>query len=234
MVRVFVFLYNMNFHIITIFPEVLQSYFDSSILGRAQKKKLINIKYYNPRDFVKDKHKTVDDRPFGGGAGMVMMAEPIVKAVKKAIRKKKNAKIKIVLFAPAGKLFTQKNAIEWSKKYIDVVLICGRYEGIDERIVKIIKDELGVKVEKVSVGDFVLTGGEVPAEVVVDAVSRQIPGVLGKQSSLEEESGLGVPAYTRPAEIKTKNKTYKVPKVLLSGDHKKIEEWRLKHSLNMI
>ncbi len=208
----------MTFHIITIFPDILRSYVDESILARAQKKKLINIKVYNPRDFTKDKHRSVDDKPYGGGPGMVMQAEPILKAVAKARGRKKN--VKVIMFSPGGKQFTNKYAENLSKKYKDIILIAGRYEGIDSRVKK------ALRAEEVSIGPYVLTGGEVPAMVVVDAISRQIPGVLGHAESLEEKRVASSEMYTRPETIKYKGKNYKVPKVLLSGDHKKIEEWR--------
>lgn len=146
---------------------------------------------------------------------MVMMTEPILKAVPKI-------KSKIILLSPKGKQFNQKMARDWAKKYKDIVLISGHYEGIDERVAKILK------AEKISVGPYVLTGGELAAAIIVDAVSRHIPGVLGKEESLEEKRGIGIPVYTRPEVFKYKNKTYCVPKVLLSGHHKKIEEWRKK------
>ncbi len=208
----------MTFHIITIFPEIVRSYVDESILARAQKKKLINIKVYNPRDFTKDKHRSVDDKTYGGGPGMVMQAEPILRAVAKARGRKKN--IKVIMFSPGGKQFTNVYAETLSKKYKDVILIAGRYEGIDTRVKK------ALRAEEVSIGPYVLTGGEVPAMVVVDAVSRQIPGVLGHVESLEEKRTASSEMYTRPEVIKHKGKNYKVPEVLLSGDHKKIEEWR--------
>ncbi len=208
----------MTFHIITIFPEMFRSYVDESILARAQKKKLINIKVYNPRDFTKDKHRSVDDKPYGGGPGMVMQAEPILKAALKARGRKKN--VKVIMFSPSGKQFTNAYARALNKKYKDVILISGRYEGIDSRVKK------ALRAEEVSIGPYVLTGGEVPAMIVVDAVSRQIPGVLGHAESLEEKRVASSEMYTRPEVIKHKGKNYKVPKVLLSGDHKRIEEWR--------
>lgn len=208
----------MKFHIITIFPEAIESYFNSSILKRARENKLLEAKFYNPRDFAKDKHKTVDDRQFGGGPGMVMKAEPIIKTADKILKKAKNPKI--VVFSPAGKQFTQKTAKNWAKKYKDIILISARYEGIDARVKK------ALKAEEISIGSYVLTGGELPAAVVVDAISRHIPGALGKAESLEEKRGIGIPVYTRPEVFEYKNKKYRAPKILLSGDHKKIEEWK--------
>lgn len=215
----------MRFHIITIFPDIFDSYLNESIVGRAIKNKHISIKFYNPRDFIKapkNNYRPVDDRPYGGGPGMVMRAEPVVHAVAKALStvKGKNKKIKIINFSPSGKKFITDYAKNSVKKYTDIILICGRYEGVDARVKKIFK------AEDVSVGDYVLTGGELPAMILIDSISRQIKGVLGKYESLEEERVSTGEVYTRPEILKYKNKNYKVPKVLLSGDHKKIEEWK--------
>jgi len=201
---------------------------------RAQKLGKIKINIINLRDFTEDRHKTVDDTPYGGGPGMVFKLEPFVKAITSL--KLKKEKVKIILFSVSGKQFNSKMAAEWSKKYDHFIFICGHYEGIDERIKNIIKN-LKLKIENLSIGPYVLTGGELPAMVVIDAVSRHIPGVLGKYESLEEKRfGAGVPVYTRPevfvypsSKQNKKNKKYAVPKVLLSGNHKKIEEWRKKH-----
>lgn len=209
----------MVFHLITIFPEALKSYIDSSILKRAQKNKLIKIKFYNPRDYAKDKHKITDNRSYGGGAGMVMKVEPIVKAIKTI----KTNRVKIIMFSPAGKQFDQKTARQWAKRYKDIVMISGHYEGIDERVKKILK------AQEISIGPYVLTGGELAAGIIIDAVSRHIPGVLGKRESLEENRGIGIPVYTRPEIFEWRGKKYRVPKVLLSGHHKKIEEWKKKN-----
>jgi len=206
----------MVFHIITIFPEMFDSYLSESILARAQKGKKIKIKFYNPRDFTKDKHKKIDAKPYGGGPGMVMQAEPIISAVKKA-RGRKNTKVYVM--TPSGKQFTNTIAKNISKKHKEIILIAGRYEGIDARVKKILK------AEELSVGPFVLTGGELPAMIVVDTVARQIKGVLGAKDSIEEGRNASSEIYTRPEVFGG----YKVPKVLLSGDHKKIEEWRRKH-----
>ena len=208
-----------NFFIISLFPEVF-SYFESSILKRAQEKNLIKINIINPRDFTNDKHRTVDDKPYGGGPGMVMKVEPILKAVQFLKSKVKTKKSKIILFSTRGKKFDQKMAKKFAK--LDtLIMICGRYEGVDERVAKYVADE------EISIGDYVLSGGEIPAMVVVDAVSRLIPGVLGKYESLEEIKG-SYPVYTRPETIIIKGKKRSVPKVLLSGDHKKIAAWRKK------
>jgi tRNA (guanine37-N1)-methyltransferase len=221
----------MRFHIITIFPEMFDSYLNESILGRAIKENKVSIKFYNPRDFIKparrggatkkdNGYRPVDDKPYGGGPGMVMRAEPLLKAVAKALSVAKGKKVLIINFIPSAPKFTTSFAKTFSKKYTDIILICGRYEGIDARIDKILKTK------KFSIGEYVLTGGELPAMVLIDSISRQIPGVLGKYESLEEERISSSEVYTRPEILKYKNKNYKVPKVLLSGNHKKIEEWK--------
>ena len=213
----------MKFDIITIFPNIFDSYLNESILKRAQKKKLISVRVHDLRKYSKSKHKRVDDRPFGGGPGMVLQIEPIARIFNKFGSKKQN---KVIIFSASGKRFDDKSALRLAKSKTGLVMLCGHYEGIDERAKTVIKD-LGFKIEEISIGPYVLTGGELPAMVLLDAVSRKIPGVLGKNESLEEQRyGVGVPAYTRPAEFTYKNKKYKVPGVLLSGNHKKIEEWR--------
>jgi len=211
-----------QFDIITIFPEIFNSYLKESLISRAQKKKLIKINVHNLRKWTKDRHKTVDDRPFGGGLGMVLKIEPLYKAVQSLKSKIKNQKSKIILFTPRGKKFNQKMAYQLSK-YDRLILICGRYEGVDERVAKKIADM------ELSIGDYDLMGGELPAMVMIEVVSRLIPGVLGKPQLLKEritkEKGfIEYPQYTRP-EVFNK---WRVPKVLLSGNHKKIEEWRKK------
>ena len=223
----------MRFDIITIFPKIFSakggSYLNESILKRAQKNKLVDIKIHNLRDFTKDKHRKVDDRPFGGGPGMVITVEPIIKVVSNINRQASKKKIKVILFTPGGKQFNNKTAANLAKNYDNLILICGRYEGIDARVEKVIEN-LKLKIENLSVGPYVLTGGELPAMVLIDSVSRQIPGVLGKKESLEEKRhGVGAPVYTRPEVFVYKGKKYRVPKILLSGDHKKIEMWRRKN-----
>ena len=217
----------MTYHIITILPDVFESYLYKSIMGRAVENKLIKIKLYNPRDFVKGSkrgafaYKAVDGRPYGGGPGMVMEAEPILKAYEKILKSiKDQKKKKVIIFGVEGEKFTNKKAINCSKKYTDIILICGRYDGVDARVMKILK------AEEVSIGDYVLTGGELPAMILVDSISRQIEGVLGKNESLEENRNATSEIYTRPEIITYAGKKYRVPKVLLSGDHKKIEEWK--------
>ena len=211
-----------TYHIITLFPEIIRAYTDASIIGRAQKRKKINVKVYNPRNFTHDKHKRIDGRPYGGGPGMVMQAEPILKAVKKAIGGgvKKNKKIKIILLSPNGKEFTNKAALNFSKKYTDIVFIAGRYEGIDARVKKILK------AEEWSSGPYIVTGGELPALIMLDAITRQISGVLGKDESVEEKRIAGKKVYTRPESLTFVGKKYSVPKVLRSGHHENIENYR--------
>lgn len=219
----------MKFNIITIFPNIFDSYLNESILKRAQKNKLIDIKIHNLRDFAADKHKQVDDKPYGGGPGMVLKIEPIIKAIASILKIKK--KTKIIIFSPTGKQFDNKTAAQLAKNYDNLILICGRYEGIDARINKVIQNSK-FKIQNLSIGHYVLTGGEIPAMAVIDAVSRQIPGVLGKNESLEEKRGsLGMPAYTRPEIFTYKGKKYRVPVVLLAGNHKKINEWKTKQKI---
>lgn len=229
----------MNFYVITLFPEICRAYTDASVLGRAQKTdkgkgakvrgKKISVAYYNPRDFTKDKHSKVDARPYGGGPGMVMQAEPILRAFEKAVGRKLSAKsqvpstkskIKTLLMSPRGKVFTQDYAKKLAKQYEHIVLISGRYEGIDARVKKILK------AEEISVGDYVLTGGELPALTIIDAVSRNVQGVLGTFESLEDERVTSGETYTRPEVLEYKKKKYKVPKVLVEGNHKEIDKWR--------
>ncbi len=214
----------MKFNIITIFPEIFNSYFNESILKRAQEKELIKIKAYDLRKWTTDKHKTVDDTPYGGGAGMVMKVEPIYKALR-ALRKQKtkNKKQKIVLLSAKGKTWNQEMAKKYSR-LDEIIFICGRYEGVDERIKNFIDEEI-------SIGDYVLTGGELGAMVIIDSVTRLLPGTLGNEESAMDESHstpgvLEYPHYTRPETFKANGKEYKVPDVLLSGNHAEIEKWR--------
>jgi len=243
----------LTFHIITIFPHLFDSYFSESILRRAQKKNLIKIKIYNLRDFSRDRRKTVDDKPYGGGPGMVLKIEPIYRAVssikRRILIKNKRSKIKTILFSIRGKKFDQKTSQRLSR-YEHLILICGRYEGVDERVAKYIADE------EISIGDYILSGGELPALVLIEAVSRYLPGVLGKRESLEEIKG-SYPVYTRPpifcvqykrpdsgVFLPTKGKKltvkkqsvlyWKVPEVLLSGNHKAIKTWREKWGRSLL
>lgn len=230
----------MKFSIITIFPEMFSGYLSESILKRAQKKKLVTIGVHDLRQWTSDRHHKVDDKPFGGGPGMVMKVEPFARALRTIAPSlypspqgrdtprqfpspsgreiKGRGKTRVILTSAKGLQFTAADAKRLAR-YKHVIILCGRYEGVDERVAKHLADE------ELSIGPYVLTGGELAAMVIVDAVSRHIPGVLGKAESLEESrAGIGVPAYTRPPTFKG----WKVPPVLLSGDHKKIEEWRSK------
>ncbi len=243
----------MKFDIITIFPKIFDSYFGESIIKRAQKNGIIDIEVCNLRDYATDKHKTVDDTPYGGGAGMVLKVEPIyhcINAVKsqfpisnfqsKSKSKISKPKMRIILFSAKGKQFTQADAVRLSK-YDQLIMICGRYEGVDERVAEKIADE------EISIGNYVLTGGEIPAMILVDSITRLLPGVLGNKESLKEESFnkiiqnskleirnsfIEYPQYTKPEEFLAEGKMWKVPEVLLSGNHKEIENWRNKNSKN--
>jgi len=211
----------LGFHIISIFPEAFDSYFRESIIKRAQKNKKIKINIYNLRTFSKDKHKKIDDKPYGGGPGMVMQVEPIIKCVEKILKNKSNSKkSKIIIFSPNGKKFTNSEAKKFSK-YKNLILICGRYEGIDARVKKILK------ATEISIGDYVLTGGEIPAMTLVDSISRQIDGVLGNNESIEENRISTSEVYTRPEIFNFKGGKYSVPKVLTSGNHKEIGKWKI-------
>ncbi|MBI4119403.1 MAG: tRNA (guanosine(37)-N1)-methyltransferase TrmD [Parcubacteria group bacterium] len=215
----------MKFDIITIFPKIFDSYFNESIIKRARAKKLLDIRIHDLRRFSRERHGKVDDKPYGGGPGMVMKVEPLARALGSILGIKKQTLI--VLLSASGKQFNAKIASDWAKKFKRIVLIAGHYEGIDERIKSIIHNSK-FPIQEISVGPYVLTGGELPAMIVVDAVSRHIPGVLGKTESLEEKRyGIGVPVYTRPEVFEYKSRKYRVPKVLLSGVHKKIDEWRM-------
>ncbi len=204
----------MKFHFLTIFPDMITSYTNESILKRAQEKKLISVAVTNPRDYSKDMHNKVDERAYGGGPGMVMTAEPILRAAEKL--KLKGKKQKVVMLSPSGKVFTNELAKKWAKQYSDLIFICGRYEGVDDRVRKILK------AEEISVGDYVLTGGELPALTIADAVARQISGVLGKEESIEEARTASPRTYIRPEILiwpplqeGKKGKKHKGPKVLL-------------------
>ncbi|MBI2474933.1 tRNA (guanosine(37)-N1)-methyltransferase TrmD [Candidatus Uhrbacteria bacterium] len=208
--------------VVTIFPETIAPYTDASILGRAQKKSLIKISSHDLRNWTTDKHHKVDDTPYGGGAGMLMKVEPFDKAVK-SLKGRKGIKTRVILTSASGKLFTQKDARRLAK-YDQLIFLCGRYEGVDHRVEEHVADE------SFSIGNYVLTGGELPALVMIDAIARMVPGVLGSKESLESESHdeeglLEYPQYTKPEVYKK----WKVPRVLLSGDHKKIEEWKKKN-----
>jgi len=212
----------MKFNIITIFPQIFDSYFNLSMIKRAQDKKVIEIKTNDLRKFAdkNDAHNSVDDTPYGGGAGMVLMLEPIYKALKNIKRKKKS---RVILFSAKGKQLKQSD-LKRLAKYDQLIMICGRYEGVDNRVAENLIDE------EIRIGDYVLTGGEIPAMVLVDGVTRLLPGVLGNIESAQDESfskdnELEYPQYTKPEKFKGMN----VPDVLLSGHHQKIKEWREKH-----
>ena len=232
----------LTFHIISLFPESFESYLNASIVKRAQEKGSIAIKYYNPRDFALAEktskemtyaERRVDDRPYGGGPGMVIEALPVIRAIQAALDsaqksgKNKNRKTetkiktKIIFFSPAGKMFSNTVADSF-KKYTDIILVCGRYEGIDARIKKVFP------MIDISVGPYVVTGGELPAMIVIDSITRRIRGVLGDDLSIEESRIASPDVYTRPAEFEYKKKKYKVPQVLLGGNHGKIDEWKKK------
>lgn len=217
----------MRFHIISLFPQAFDSYIGESIIKRAIEDKKIEISFYNPRDYSDDKWKRIDQKPYAGGPGMVIQALPVAKAIdavlKRIARKKKKVATKIIFLSPSGKQFDTQYAKKTAQKFTDIIIVCGRYEGIDARVRKMFK------MEEVSVGPFVLTGGELPALIMIDCISRQVEGVLGNFSSLEETRTASKDSYTRPEMIEYKGKKYTVPKVLLSGDHKKIEAWREKH-----
>ena len=212
----------MHFHIITLFPHSLDSYLSESILKRAIEDKKIKVSFYNPRDFVNDPKLRIDRRPFGGGPGMVIQAEPVIKAIEKALKKVKSETYKIIFLSPSGKQFTNEYAEKTAKKFKHIIIISGRYEGIDARIKKVFK------MEDVSIGPFVLTGGELPAMLMIDVISRQVEGVLGNFDSIEEKRVSSSEVYTRPEIFTYKGKKYRVPKILLSGYEAKIAEWKLK------
>lgn len=213
-----------HFHLITLFPEACDAYLAASILGRARTNKKIKVSYVSPRPYVDNKWGKVDERPYGGGPGMVMSALPVIRATDKAIGKKKGKKA-VVWFSPSGKPFTNKEA-DTLAKFDDIAFVCGRYEGIDERAKKALK-MLGT-LKTYAVGEATYTGGEVPAMAIVDAVSRRLPGVLGKNESVEERRVASAAVYTRPESFVWKGKKYVVPKVLRTGDHAKIEAWKKK------
>ncbi len=215
----------MEIIILTIFPEMFNSPFSESIIKRAKDKNLLNIHIKDIREFTKDRHKSVDDYSYGGGPGMVLKPEPIIEAVEYITNKDKSwENSKIIIASAQGKLFNQKIAKKLSSLE-KIIFICGRYEGIDERVSNILN------AEEISIGDYVLTGGEIPVMVMVDVIIRMIPGVLSKDDSVKNDSFyhglLDYPHYTRPE----KYRGFVVPQVLLSGDHKRIKKWRIKQSL---
>lgn len=214
----------MNFHILTLFPEMIETGLNHSVIKRALESNIINLNTVNIRDFSKNKHKKVDDYCYGGGAGMILQPQPVYDAFLSIKNKVENPNLKVIYLSPQGKVFNQKMAFELSKEK-DIVFLCGHYEGIDQRVLdKIVTDE-------VSIGDFILTGGELATMVIIDSVSRLIPNVLGNEDSFMDESFsnnlLEHPQYTRPFEFEN----MKVPEVLLSGHHKNIQIWKKRQSL---
>lgn len=244
----------MTFHIITLFPNAFDSYLGESIIKRAIEDKKISVRFYNPRDFTRDTHLRIDRAPYGGGPGMVIQAEPVIRAVENALsyihrnvgtRKAKKPKsyqlpAKIIWLSPSGKQFTNESGVKLAK-HSDIIIICGRYEGIDARVKQTIRDmrmsarqRIGgsaysmaeIKLEEVSVGPYVLTGGELPAMILLDVIARQVEGVLGDPASREETRIASPDVYTRPEVIEYKGRKLRVPKILLSGHHGKIDVWR--------
>ena len=218
----------MKFHLITLFEEACDAYLKASIIGRARREKKVKVNYQNPRDFVDNKWGKGDERPYGGGPGMVVTALPVIKAEQKTLknvghRKSYIQKPVVIWFNPSAKQFTNTDA-DALANYSDIVLVCGRYEGIDERAKKILKTF--AKVKEFAVGEAVYTGGEVPALAIVDAVTRRLPGVLGKDASVEERRVASSAVYTRPETILYKKKKYKVPSILRTGHHVNIDTWR--------
>lgn len=231
----------MNFHVLTLFPDMILNGLETSIIGRAISSGIISLEAVNIRDYTTNKHKKVDDYPYGGGAGMLMQAQPVYdawKSVEKKIHQRENAegeiqdgqtgekkKTRVIYLTPQGITFHQQLAKELAKEE-DLIFLCGHYEGIDERVLQ------EIVTDNISIGDYVLTGGELPAMVMIDAIARMVPGVLSNQESGEAESFsnylLEYPQYSRPENWRGK----KVPEILLSGDHQKVEEWRLEQSLD--
>jgi len=210
----------MIFDVITIFPKIFDCFKNESLLKRAQEEGIIKINIHNLRNWAVGKHKIVDDKPYGGGPGMILKIEPIYKAVSEIISNNKRGKTKIIFLSPRGNKFTQTIAKNWAKRLERIIIISGRYEGVDERVKKIADDTI-------SIGDFITLGGEVPAMIIIETVSRLIKGVVGKKASVEK---IDFPQYTRPEIFSPKTGIiWRVPKILLSGDHRKIDEWRKRH-----
>lgn len=210
-----------HFHIVTLFPEAIEGYFNTSMLKRAQEDGKIKVSLYNPKDFTENRKERIDRRPYGGGPGMVLAPEPMLKAAEKALKKVGKGQVTRLFFSPSGGEFDAKMAKALATKK-HVLMICGHYEGVDARVQKILK------AKPISVGPYVLTGGELPAAIIVDAVARHVKGVLGDHMSLEENRTSSPAVYTRPATLAWKKKNYKVPDVLTSGHHAKIDEWKKK------
>lgn len=213
----------LHFHIVTLFPEACTSYLGTSIVGRAVREGNIAVSYYNPRDFTPDRWRRVDRRPYGGGPGMVLEPESVLQAAAKAIGRKNPRSVLVLFFEPGGTQFTTGLADAWATSYRHLVLICGRYEGIDARVKEVLH------ATTLSIGPYVLTGGELPAMVVLDCVTRRLPGVLGHEASVEERRIASGDVYTRPEVLRWKGTEYPVPAVLRSGNHKDIETWKRSH-----
>ncbi len=217
----------LTIHIITLFPEALAPYLEASILGRAVRARLLCFRLWNLKDFTEKTKggkltRRVDDRAYGGGPGMVLRPEPVLRALDKIFKSyKTKVKPRVVVFSPSGPMFEQAAASRWARQKRDLILIAGRYEGLDARVKKILRAEL------LSIGPYVLAGGELPALVVAEAVARHLPGVLGDPESLEEKRIASPEVYTRPEILEYQGKRYRVPKVLLSGHHQEIDKWRL-------
>lgn len=210
----------MHFHIITLFPDAFTSYLGESIIKRAITRKKIHVSFYNPRDFTRDPRARVDRRPYGGGPGMVLEAECMLRAVAKAVGRKRKERVRIIFFEPNGTQFDTEYAEKAIRTYTHLVFICGRYEGIDARVAKI------CDADRITIGPYTLTGGELPAMVLLDCMTRRLPGVLGKDESVEELRVASRDVYTRPEVLRWKGKEYRVPSVLLSGNHKEIDAWK--------
>lgn len=207
-----------KFRVITLFPDSIKPYLESSIIGRAMQNKLIDINYLQPRDFTNNPNHRIDQKPYGGGPGMVLEAEPFLRAWEVAMSELNNPKT--IFFTPGGQQFQQSDAVELANSDWDLIFLCGRYEGIDQRVVNITNADI------YSIGPYVITGGELPSAIMIDAIARQIPGVLGDQESIEENRISSHQVYTRPEHLEYQGKTYSVPPVLLSGNHAEIDNWR--------
>ena len=216
----------MKIDVMTLFPEMFDSFKSASLMGKAVEKKILDIDIYNIRDWSLDKHKSVDDYVYGGGSGMLMMVQPIYDCYRHILEKQDKKKIKTIYLSPRGKIFNQKCAIELSKES-NLIFLCGHYEGIDERAIELLD------AEEISIGDFVLTGGELPCMIMIDAIARFVSGVLSNDESVNDESFMNnlleYPQWTRPYEYEN----LKVPDIILSGDHKKVDKWRLEKSIEI-
>ena len=208
----------MNFHLLTLFPNLVEPYLAESIVARAIKAGKIRVSIHDLKEYGGDRYR-IDDKPYGGGPGMVIRAEPVIRAA--LVAKKKSPKARMVILSPGGKAFDNKLADKWAREGRPLILIAGRYEGIDARVKKVLK------AEEISTGPYTLTGGELPALTILDAVTRRLPGVLGDDNSIEEKRVSSHEVYTRPEVITVAKRKYRVPKILLSGHHAKINNWKL-------